>query len=66
MLFTASGLPWQAVLKKGKSKIESFNCYRHVYNIYQYVKANNKYIRDYDKKKNLSYLEYWDVNNFYR
>ena len=30
-----------------------------------YVKANNKYIKNYDKNKELSYLKYWDVNNWY-
>ena len=32
--------------------------------IYQYAKANDKYMRDYDKKI-LSYIQYWDVNNLY-
>ena len=31
--------------------------------VYQYAKANNKYIKDYDKIKKLSYLQYWHVNN---
>ena len=31
--------------------------------IYQYMKANNKYMKD--KNKELSYLKYWDVSNFY-
>ena len=33
--------------------------------IHRYTKANNKYIKDYDKNKGLSYLKYWDINNLY-
>ena len=35
------------------------------HSIYQYAKANNKCMKDYDKNKEWFYFQYWDVNNLY-
>ena len=34
--------------------------------IYPYTKANNKYMKDYYKNKESSYIQYWDVNHLNR
>ena len=31
----------------------------------KYAKANNKYIKYYDKNKESSYLKYWNLSNLY-
>ena len=33
--------------------------------VHQYVKANNKYVKDSDKNKESLYDKYWDVNILY-
>ena len=33
--------------------------------IHRYPKANNKYMKDYDKNKESSYIQYWDANNLH-
>ena len=35
------------------------------HSIYRYAKANKKYRKDYDKNKESSCIQYWDVNNLY-
>ena len=74
---SAPGLAWQAALKKTKVKLNlltDINMLLMVekgirgeiyHSIYRYPKANNKYMKDYDKNKELSYLQYWDVNNLH-
>ena len=73
----SAGLAWQVALKNTEVKLELLTdvdmllmvekgvrdgiC--HYFN--RYVKANNKYMKKYNKNKESSYLKYWDVNNLY-
>ena len=74
---SAPGLAWQAALKKTKVKLDLLTDINMLFMvekgirdgichaIYQYVKVYNKYMKDYDKNKQSSYLKYLDVNNLY-
>ena len=72
---SAPGLAWQACLKKTEVELELLTkidmllmvqkgirggiCHA----IHRYAKANNKYMKNYDKDIESSYLEYLDANN---
>ena len=74
---SAAGLAWQACLKKTGVKLELLTKNdmllmvekgirgRICHAIHRYAKANNKYMKNYDKNKELSYIQYLDANNLY-
>ena len=74
---SAPGLPWQACLKKSKVKLELITDYDMILMIekgirgricqatHRYAKANNKYMKNYDKNVESSFIEYLDANNLY-
>ena len=74
---SAPVLAWEAALKKTKVKLELLTDIGMLLMVekgirggichaaHPYAKANNKYMRDYDKNKESSYLKYLDVNNLY-
>ena len=74
---SALGLAWEAALKNTGVKLELLTDIDMLLmvekgirggicnTIHRYSKANNKYMKDYDKNKESSYLKYWNVNNLY-
>ena len=74
---SAPGLAWQACLKKTNIKLELLKdvdmslmvekgirggiCHA----IYRYAKAINKYMKNYNKDKEESFIQYLDANNLY-
>ena len=76
-LRSAPGLAWQVCLKNTGVKLELLTdinmslmiekeIRRGIFHaILRYAKANNKYMKNYDKSIILSYLMYLDVKNLY-
>ena len=75
--FSSLGLSWDAMLKMNGVKLEKISDidkYLFIekglrggisYTAKRYAKANNKYINDYDPKKQSTFISYLDMNNLY-
>ena len=75
--YSAPGLAWQVCLKKTDVKLELLTDYQMLLmieegirggtcqSVRRYAKANNKYLKNYDKSIESSYLMYLDASNLY-
>ena len=71
------GLAWQACLKKTNVKLGLLTDYDMLlmveegiecgicHSIHRHAKANNKYMENYNKNEESSYIQYLDANNLY-
>ena len=71
------GLTWQACLKKTNMELELLTDYDMLlmveegtrggicHSIHRYVKANNKYMKNYNNNEESSYIQYLDANILY-
>ena len=71
------GLAWQACLKETSVKLQLLTDYDMLLmveegirggiclSIHRYAKAHNKYVKNYDKNKESSYIQYLDASNLY-
>ena len=74
---SAPGLAWEVALKRTKVKLDLLtDIYillmvekgireRICHSSYWCAKANNECMKNYDKNKESSYIQYWDVNKLY-
>ena len=77
IFLAAPGLARQAALKKTKLELKLFTGIyvlsmvergirgRMCHATDWYAKANNNYMKNYDKNKELPYIKYWDVYNLF-
>ena len=71
------GLAWQACLKKTNIELELLTDYEMLlmvekgirggicHSIHRYAKANNKYMKNYNKNEESCHIQYLDANNLY-
>ena len=77
LILSTPGLAWQTALRKTKIKLDLLTDIDMLlmvekgirggicHSVSRLAKANNKYMKDYDKNKDSLYFQYWDVNNLH-